>query len=374
MHVEIPSTRDIHDLLEVTDQWTVSIYLASTPQTDDTEVERIGWKNAVSEAVNQLEARGASKSEVAKFVDTLDEITSDPTYWQYQANTLAVFTDGEVLHTYRLPSSLEQRVFVADRYNIKPLLRSITFPQAAHILALAMGSVKVLEIGADYGPVEVEIANLPTDVESHANKLALADRAPRGQAPASEASTLRATQYARAVARAIRAATKSDDLPLILAATAPLDSIYREVNTSSRLVPESITLSPERVADHELAAAARDVLDQVYARQIRELHDLYQERVGQERTSTDLANIARYATYGLIDTLFVDIDDVQFGTVDDGGAVQYISEADGGYGLADEIARRVIQNSGRVIAVRADEVPGGTAAAAILRYAPIANS
>lgn len=374
MHVEIPSTRDIHDLLEVTQQWTVSIYLASTPQTDDADVERIGWKNAVSEALNQLEARGASKAEVAKFDETLDEITSDPTYWQYQANTLAVFTDGEVLHTYRLPSTLEQRVFVADRYNIKPLLRSITFPQAAHIIALAMGSVKVLEIGADYGPVEVEIANLPTDVDSHANKLALADRNPRGQAPVAETTTMRATQYARAVARTIRSATKSDELPLILAATAPLDSIFREVNTSSRLVPETITLSPERVSDHDLASSAREILDQVYARQISELNDLFQERVGQERTSTDLANIARYATNGLIDTLFVDIDDVQFGRIDEGGAVEFASEADGGYGLADEISRRVIHNGGRIIAVRSDEIPGGGALAAMLRYAPIANS
>ena len=36
----------------------------------------------------------------------------------------------------------------------------------------------------------------------------------------------------------------------------------------------------------------------------------------------------------------------------------------------DEIARRVWLNSGRVLAVRQDDVPGGQGVAAILRYAP----
>jgi hypothetical protein len=35
----------------------------------------------------------------------------------------------------------------------------------------------------------------------------------------------------------------------------------------------------------------------------------------------------------------------------------------------DEIARRVLLSAGRVLAVRRDDVPGGGAVAAILRYA-----
>jgi hypothetical protein len=39
------------------------------------------------------------------------------------------------------------------------------------------------------------------------------------------------------------------------------------------------------------------------------------------------------------------------------------------YGVVDEIARRVWLNGGRVLAVRREDVPGGGAAAGILRYA-----
>jgi hypothetical protein len=40
------------------------------------------------------------------------------------------------------------------------------------------------------------------------------------------------------------------------------------------------------------------------------------------------------------------------------------------YGVVDEIARRVWLNSGNVLAVRRDDIPGNRSVAAILRYAP----
>ena len=40
------------------------------------------------------------------------------------------------------------------------------------------------------------------------------------------------------------------------------------------------------------------------------------------------------------------------------------------YGVVDEIARRVWLAVGRVLAVRAEEIPSGSSVAAILRYAP----
>ena len=39
------------------------------------------------------------------------------------------------------------------------------------------------------------------------------------------------------------------------------------------------------------------------------------------------------------------------------------------YGVVDEIARRVWQTGGTVLAVRREDIPGGGPAAAILRYA-----
>ena len=64
------------------------------------------------------------------------------------------------------------------------------------------------------------------------------------------------------------------------------------------------------------------------------------------------------------------MDAVVLGTVDDNdGTVVFADKADAlNYGIVDEIARRVLQSGGRVVAARRTDVPGGGDLAAILRY------
>lgn len=86
--------------------------------------------------------------------------------------------------------------------------------------------------------------------------------------------------------------------------------------------------------------------------------------------TTDLVMAARAATMGAVDTMLVDIDAVVPWTVDDAdGAVTVASEPGSSrYGIVDEIARRVLLSGGRVLGVRAADIPGGKPVAAILRY------
>ena len=75
---------------------------------------------------------------------------------------------------------------------------------------------------------------------------------------------------------------------------------------------------------------------------------------------------------GAVDTVLVDIDDSVPGSVDEAtGQVSFADANDASsYGVVDEIARRVYLASGRVLAVRRQDIPGGGSVAAILRYTP----
>ena len=55
-------------------------------------------------------------------------------------------TSPGTLQTFRLANRLVSTVEVGDRYYVKPLLRAVTFPQAAFVLALAAGGVRLVEI------------------------------------------------------------------------------------------------------------------------------------------------------------------------------------------------------------------------------------
>ena len=295
----------------------------------------------------------------------------DDDFWAEQARSLALFASPDGLRTFRLPSHLPNVVEVADRFYVKPLLRATTFPQAAFVLALASGSVRLVEIMRDGPPFVVAVPGLPKDAASAAGKASITDRSPSGRLQGSEGQKVRLRQYARKVDQALRGVLAGFELPLILAAAEPLSSIYRSLSSYPHLVDGGIDRSPERATDEELAAAARTVLDEAYARELAEVRALFDQRFAQDRASTDVATIARAATQGAVDTLVVDIDVKLAGQVDEEtGAVTFADDDDAAnYGVVDEVAKRVLLSGGRVLAVRAPDVPGEGAIAAILRYA-----
>ena len=370
LHTDLPTRAQLSRLLVARDPASVSIYLPTEPASRG-DAERIELKNLAAEASRQLEQAGAGRRAIAAIDEELADLHDDE-LWRYLARSLAVLVTPTSLTTFRLANRLVAIVEVSDRFHLKPLLRAATFPQTAFVLALSQGSVRLLEIAPDLEPARVDVPELPTDVASAAGKASIRDRAPSRKVQGSEGQKVRMRQYARRVDQALRPLLSGLDLPLILAAADPIDSIYRSVNSYPHLVEATIVGNPDDASDGELAARARGVLDELYAAELAGIHDLYALRASQGRASSDVADVARAATFGLVDTVLVDMDQTLPGFIDEEtGAVTFDESDDAvNYGVVDEIARRAWVNGGRVLAVRASDIPGGAPVAAVLRYAP----
>jgi hypothetical protein len=302
--------------------------------------------------------------------EAFDDLVDDEEFWAHQAYSLAVFATSTSLRTFRLPNRLQPMVAVSDRFHVKPLLRAVTFPQSAFVLALAQGSARLLSVFADLPPSEVHVEGMPADVASAVGKASIAGRSPIGRVQGSEGQKLRMAQYARQVDGAIRPVLAGSELPLILAATEPLESIFRGLCTYPGLAPAGIPGNPEATSPADLAAAVREVLDDLYSADLARLRERFDEMRSRDRASADVVDVARAATFGAVDTVLVDIDAIVPGALDEttGALLAEDSEA-GPYGVVDEIARRAFLSGARVVAVRADDIPGGGPVAAILRYA-----
>jgi hypothetical protein len=371
LHTDIPTRSEIERLMVTRDPCCVSAYVPTSPITQDAQAGRIELKNLVADATAQMEAAQADRRAVSDVRESLDALIADDDFWREQARSLAIFAAPASLRLFRLPNRLNASVEVGDRFHVKPLLRAVTFPQAAFVLALAAGSARLVEVSRDGPSFAVHVPGLPTDAASAAGKASIADRSPSARLQGSEGQKVRLSQYARKVDQALRGVLTGLELPLILAATEPLESIYRSLNSYPHLVAAGLPGNPEAASDDDLAAAARTVLDEVYAGELSALRDLFDLRFSHGRASTDVATVARAATHGAVDTLLVDIDQKLPGRVDeDSGAVTLAEDDAGSYGVVDELARRVLLAGGRVLAVRGPELPGGGSLAAILRYAP----
>ena len=372
LYTDIPTRSEIDALWQEDPPAAVSIYLETTPESSG-EAERIAYKNGVREALAQLE--DADKGHRAGLAEELAVLADEDSeeFWRHQARSLAVFATPSSLRSFRLPNRLAPVAVGGTRFFVKPLLRAVTFPQSAFVLALAQGSVRLLETVPDASPRQVRVPDMPRDVASAVGKSSIRDPAPIRRVQGAEGHKLRMAQFSRLVDAALREVLPGQGVPLILAATEPLGSIFRAHCRYPDLVPQSVPGNPEGRGDVELVAAAREILDGWYADRLEEEKRTFADRSHQGRTSTDVANLARFATRGAVDTLFVDIDASVSGEVDELGEVTFAaSEADGSGDVVDEVARRAWLSGARLLAVRHEDVPGGGDIAATLRYAPSA--
>lgn len=370
LHVDLPTRSEIERLAGFRGSPAVSLYLPTTPLTQDAQADRVALKNMLKSAVAEMEAAGTPKRAVRAIEDAVEHIIADDDFWVEQANSLAVFATPETVRTFRLPNRLVASMEVADRFHIKPLLRSVTFPHNAYLVAISMGAVRLVEVSADLPPHEIKVPGMPRDAAHALGRRSHTER--RGDMQSGESTSEHATlaRYSRAVDQALRPVLSGHERPLIVVATEPLASIYRSVSSYPNIAAEVIAGSADHTPDHELATAARGVLDRIYAAEIAGIAALYAARASQGRATGDVAMAARAATFGAIDTLVVDMDaDLPGVVADEDGAVTFAEKADGvNYSVTDEITRRALLSGARVVSARAADIPGGGMLAAILRY------
>ena len=370
LYVDIPTLPELQTLIAARGSAHVSIYLPTTPESQHIETARKALGNLLREAEGQLKAADTPKRTIWPIEEQVNDLIDDDEFWQFQANSLAIFSTPDLIRTYRLPNHLTELVQVSDRFHLKPLIRSVSVPQHAFVLALTENEIRLIEFFADMPAREVRVPHMPTDAASAVGTASVNSRSASGRIQGSEGQKVRLRQFARKVDAALRPVLAGRQEPLILAATEPLLSIFRSVNSYPGLAEDIIETSPARITPAELADSARPIMDRRHSATLDELRGRIEARGKDGRATTDIAQTARAATFGAVETLLVNIDSVVSGTIDEAtGAVTFDPESGpGSYGVVDEIAGRVLASGGQVIGVRKDDIPGGAELAAVLRY------
>jgi len=374
-HTDIPTRSDIVELASAREPWSVSIILETSTNPSDTSHIRLDLKNQVKQAVEQLTAGGADRAVGAEFTSTVDGLLEDPDFLRYLSSSLAIFISPSLTRYFRVPNILQSCAEVSDRFYIKPLMRALTFPQSAYVLALAQSGVRLVAVSRDLPATSIELEGVPADVAAAAGVDSIRGRgsdgrSPQGRIQGSEGQKVRMQEYAQAINKALSPVLAGSKEPLIIAGAEPMTAIFRSVCTYKHVVKPEIEGNQQERSDEQLAAAARPILDELYASQLHALCEEFGTSASNGRAVTDLGDVARAATAKAVDTLFVDIDRSVPGTVDEeSGAVTLADEADASnYGVIDEILRRALLSDAKILAVRADDVPGGGALAATVRF------
>jgi hypothetical protein len=189
LYVDLPTTADLRDLATRRHEASVSLYLATTPQTQHIGEARTRLTQLLKEAEAQLEAAGTAKRTIWPISEQVNDLIDDDDFWHKQANGLAILVTPDRLLSFRLPTKLTDTVQVSDRFHLKPLMRVASFPQAAYVLALEENRVRLVEVSADLPPHEVKIPGMPRDAAAVAKTRTSTRAPPRAAFTATKART-----------------------------------------------------------------------------------------------------------------------------------------------------------------------------------------
>jgi hypothetical protein len=332
----------------------VSIFLPTTPLTQDAQSDRIVLKNLTKEAMEQAEAI-ADKRQIQAMTGYLEELQEDDEFWKFQANGLAILVTPESIKTYRLAYPVEQATEVSDRFYLKPLMSALQ-PMSAYVLAISQKSVTLYEFTAAQQLESLDVADLPADFSEVTKRTLQRDRAPSGKLQGDEGAEILQRQFLRAVEKAVRPVVSGSNMPLILATTQEFQAMYRSLNSYDMLADKGVDGSVEGLPEEEIRQAILEIVKQLRQEHIQQWVELYYQRQSESRAIADLATIAKLAIRGQVSHLLVNADTVQYGTLSDMGEITTSKTRSAEtYDVVDEIVVRVIENGGEVLGVRKTE-------------------
>ncbi|MBH0099318.1 hypothetical protein I6E68_09220 [Salinibacterium sp. NSLL150] len=374
MSIDIPSHEDLVALSQQRNEASVSLYVSpgstdgGPPIGRDTEAARLALRSAATEAMAELGVLGVEKAELDAIGQSLGALDHDTGFWASSARSVAVFVSPEITQSFRLRNELPTLVAVGDRFDLGPLLRATTFGHSGYVLAVTLGSVRLLSLNADDSSDEIALPDLPEDL---GRTLETADNHGKADTPRADGalgSKVELRRYCSLIQEAVLSVMGNSGLPLVLAASSDLKPAYREISTYRGLLSSAIDANPSSLSIDDLEDRGRAILAEHHTDELASWRTKFGNKQSNGLASSQLSDVSHAAAAGLVDTLLFDLASTDEGSIDEYGQIVFASEpGPSTYGLVDELAARVLRTGGTVKAVRSDDLPDDSPVAATFR-------
>lgn len=388
--MDILTRVELEQLMRKEQQWCVSIYTPTHRTGTDAQQDPIRLKNLLRQAEKNLSTQGVSRRAVQKMLAPAILLLQDAYFWQHQSDGLAIFLSSNKIRRYRLPLNFEELMVVDDHLYIKPLLPLFTGDGQFYILALSQNKVRLLN-GTRDSVSEVDIGqvggSLAEAIPSVNRQMSLQLHTSgttggvsgsgsvtfHGQGGGSDESAKNELlRYFRLVSDGLTEFLQGDRAPLMLAGVEYLLPIYKEANTYPNLIETVIKGNPDMLSADELHKSAWNILGPHFQAAQEEAVAHYQQLAGQasERAADSLEKIVPAASDGRVETLFIAAGVQQWGVLNPvTNEIELHGQQEAGdEPLLDLAAVQTYLKGGIVYTIEVDKIPGGTSAAAVLRY------
>lgn len=321
------SQEQLNNLLTKNNETCISIYLPVHQAGSEIQQDPIRFKNALSTAQDALIKRGWQDTDALELLKPTQEL-EQPEFWRHQNEGLAIFITPNFFQYYRLPLNFEEQVIVSDCFYLKPLIPLFTNNGHFYLLALSQNQIRFFQ-GSHYSLSEIELPeDVPTSLaealkyDDPEEQLQMHTSNPQGQSLVYHGQGVGNTDNKNQILRffqkvdsGLNPILNNEQAPLVLAGVQFLLPIYHEASSYSHILEEGVTGNPENVSPEELHQQAWQIIEPYFKQDQHEAITQYQELAGNQtgQTSQDLHDVVKAAYYKRIDSLFVALQEKQWG-------------------------------------------------------------
>lgn len=384
---------------------SVSLWMPVHGHGPEAKQNPIRMKNLLSKAEQQLTAVGGRSADARDRLTAVRAVVEDNAFWRMPAQSArsesiegqdrseslgVLLADGKPA-ILRLPVAVPILVMVSDHLYVKPLFDIALQDKPFYVLALSQNTVQlfhanrfaVASVPLPLAPQNFEEYQRVYDFERHvdfhtgsavhqpdANRPAVF----HGQGGASDEAQekKRLAGFCRRVDEQVVRLIHKKPAPLFIAATEPLQSLYRQVSSCSHLDQRAVQGNPDEATKEDLHRQAVSVLAKDFDRPIRDLLD----RFGQARSTglvmQDLEAVLRAASVHAVEALLVRSDQQCWGRFDaeEGTVIRHDAQQAGDEDLINRAAVLACRGGAIVHAIEQEHMPNGALVAALLRFQP----
>src|SRR3546814_6655780 len=121
---DLPNEAHLLKLIDARHPASVTLVVGSSPQPSDHERARIAVRDAVDEAARRLEGIDLPRGARQATIERLREPLQDEEFWAHQSRAMLILATSETAEWYRLPFEVTDEVTVADRFDVRMMLRA----------------------------------------------------------------------------------------------------------------------------------------------------------------------------------------------------------------------------------------------------------
>jgi hypothetical protein len=369
--------------------YSVTLWMPTHRSGRDVREDPIRLKDLLARVRQQLIELGVRAPEADQRIGRIRRSIDDGHFWRTNLDGLGIFLgDGEP-EFLRVPFHTGEIATVCDHFHVKPLLGAPQQDKRFYLLALSEDTVRLYRAGryefepldAPGAPESFDQFTIAVDQERHVEF--------HSGAPAHRVGTMRPAmyhgqggagddtdrkkrlaEYSRAIDGAIVRTLRGREGPLLLAATDPLQSIYRQNADYPRLNDRRIAGNPDEADPAALHRQGVELMADEFLRPVRTAVRRYHQAKGAHLASGDIEAILQAAHANAIDVLLVASERQMWGRYDyvEGTIEQHGDQQVGDEDLLNLAAVLARRGGADVYAVEQEHMPDDALAAAILRF------